>query len=108
MSEKEYMLVEEISTFRNRYLIPKEDLSGVGYIEAEDYVLSGEVEQFSQKHLGSLISELEILTEEEALKLFDKDNDYLKEWSKEQKINYLKRWRTSSHEDYIAQQYDGE
>lgn len=97
---KEYMLVEEISTFRNRYLIPKDALAGPGYSEAEWLVNQGEVQELSQKHLGTQISDCRVITEEEALKIFDKDNDYLKGWEVGKKLDYMDAWRVdASYED---------
>jgi hypothetical protein len=59
---------------------------------AADCVTCNEVEEFSQQWLGEQIVEIQELDEEQILELFDKDNDYLKSWSRDQKLNYIKNW----------------
>jgi hypothetical protein len=53
-----------------------------------------EAEEFSQLHLGEMIVDSEIVTEEGMLAQFDKDNDYLTSWTTEQKINYIRDWKS--------------
>jgi hypothetical protein len=45
-----------------------------------------EAKEFSQKHLGETIFSSRIISEKDALDLFDEDNDYLKDWNDEQKM----------------------
>ena len=81
--ETEWVLVECVNTFRTRYMceVPK------GKKEyALDTVTMEEAKDFSSEHIGEQIISHRIVTEEEALQLFDKDNDYLKNWSRKQKI----------------------
>jgi hypothetical protein len=84
MSKREWVLVEAISQFRERYLVQvpqgKTDW-------ALDTVTMEEAKEFSQKHLGETIVSHRIVSQEEALKLCDVDNDYCKHWSEEQKID---------------------
>ena len=61
---KDYVVVTAISSFRMRYVMHKDDLQK---LNTEKQVT---VE----------------MNEEDILKLFDKDNDYLSEWTKDQKI----------------------
>ena len=97
-----YVMDTVISTFRNRYAIPVDQLQslnpevpieGMELEWAEDCVTCEEVEEFSQKHLGETIIDSELLDETQIIELFDKDNDYLKDWNKEQKLEYVTRWR---------------
>lgn len=81
MNETEYVLVDAISQYRMRYLVevPK------GKTEwAHDAVAMEEAKEFSQKHLGEVITSSRVISELEAIALFKIDNDYLKEWSNEQ------------------------
>ena len=81
--ETEWVLVETISQFRERYVVevPK------GKSEyALDTVTMDEAKEFSQKHLGETIFSSRIISEKDALDLFDEDNDYLKQWNDEQKM----------------------
>ena len=97
-----YVIVTAISSYRMRYCIPVDELQQLNTdvpiegheIEwAEDCVTCGEVEEFSQKHIGETIIDSEIITEEEMLNKFDSDNDYLKDWSKEKKIQHVRHWK---------------
>jgi len=82
--EKEWVLVECVSTFRQRYMVqvPK------GKKEwAMDTVVMHEAKEFSQEHLGEQIVSHRIVSEEDALKMCDEDNDYARAWNDEHKIN---------------------
>jgi hypothetical protein len=63
---------------------------------AEDCVTCNEVVEFSQKHVGETIIDSEILTEEQMLEKFDADNDYLTDWTREKKIQYVRDWKNIS------------
>jgi hypothetical protein len=97
-----YVIVTAISSYRMRYCIPVDELQELNVevpVEgremewAEDCVTCNEVEEFSQKHIGETIIDSEILTEEQMLKKFDADNDYLKDWTREKKIQHVRNWK---------------
>ena len=92
-----YVIVTTVSTHRMRYAIPVSDMDTddpAKQIEwAKDSVTMEEVEEFSQDWLGELVSDGTILDEEQMLELYDADNPWMKDWSKEQKINYVKIWK---------------
>ena len=91
MSKKtEWVLVEAVSMFRMRYMVevPKGESD-----YALDTVTMNEAEEFSQEHLGETIVSHRVLDKKEALKLFDKDNAYLKTWTKEQKLKSFTPWK---------------
>lgn len=80
----EWVMVECISQFRERYLVevPK------GKSEwALDTVTMNEAKEFSQHHLGETIVSHRVVTVEEALEICDVDNHYCSSWTDEQKIN---------------------
>jgi hypothetical protein len=100
-----YVIVTAISSHRIRYCIPVDELQKLNIevpiegheIEwAEDCVTCNEVVEFSQKHIGETIIDSEILTEEQMLDKFDTDNDYLKDWTREKKIQYVRDWKNIS------------
>ena len=100
-----YVIVTAISSYRMRYCIPVDELQELNVevpiegreIEwAEDCVTCNEVVEFSQKHIGETIIDSEILTEEQILEKFDADNDYLKGWTREKKIQYVRNWKNIS------------
>ena len=82
--ETEWVLVEAISQFRERYMVevPK------GKAEyALDTVVMNEAQEFSQEHLGEVIVSHRVVSFEEALKMCDKDNHYCKAWDTDKKID---------------------
>ena len=81
--EKEWVLVECVSTFRERYMVevPKGKADW-----ALDTVTMNEAKEFSQKHLGETIVSHRVISEEDALALCDNDNDYAKPWDNEHKM----------------------
>jgi len=95
----QYVVVTAISTFRHRYVVPLDELQKlnpevpVNPEWAMDCVTCQEVEEFSQKHIGELITDCDVLNEDEILELFDKDNDYLADWDRDYKIQHIRNWR---------------
>ena len=77
-----YVLVDAISQFRIRYAVEVPDeLSDKEKLEwANDSVTCQELEEFSQEHLGEVISSTRIVTKGEVLSTFRLDNDYLSSW----------------------------
>ena len=98
-----YVVVTAISTFRQRYCIPMSELQKLNLdvpldaqkaIEwANDSVTTQDVREFSQHWLGEQICDTMILDEERVLNLFDRDNDYLSSWTKNQKLDYINNWK---------------
>jgi bifunctional DNA-binding transcriptional regulator/antitoxin component of YhaV-PrlF toxin-antitoxin module len=87
--ETEWVLVETVSQFRQRYMVevPK------GKSEyALDTVGMEEAKEFSQAHLGETIVSHRVISKENALELCDNDNDYALDWGRELKIqNFFTR-----------------
>ena len=83
MSEKVFVLVETVETFRMRYVVP---LPKGNEVWALDTVVMNEATEFSQKHLGEQIVSHRAISREELLELMDEDNDYAASWSEEQKF----------------------
>ena len=69
-------LVETVSLFRIRYVVEaNEDTHAT-----DEVVMNNADDEFSQKHLDEIITSTREITDEEYLKLFDEDNDYLIPW----------------------------
>ena len=77
-------LVDAVSSFRNSYIVRCKDEE-----HAADTVTMSEAEEFSQEWLGETVSRIREITEDDYLVLFDKDNDYLKNWNIEQKKRFI-------------------
>jgi hypothetical protein len=56
---------------------------------AKDVVTMKEAEEFSQLYLDETITSTRVIDDAEYLRIFDEDNDYLKDWSDEQKFKYV-------------------
>ena len=103
---KDYVVVTCILSHRIRYVMHKDDLqklnpdAEVDMIEwANDTVTMEECEEFSQKYMGEYIVDTNLLSEEEMLELFDKDNDYLKDWAKDFKVKWIRNLIHARKED---------
>lgn len=77
-------LVETISMHRIRYVVECESAD-----QAKDVVTMNEAEEFSQLHLDELITSAREIDDAEYLRLFDEDNDYLKDWDEERKFKFV-------------------
>lgn len=99
MTEENYVVVTTISSHRMRYVVPMSELqkmnedSTVDPSWALDAVTMQEVKEFSQDHIGEQISDTFVMSEDEILQLFDKDNDYATGWTKEYKLAYIHNWK---------------
>ena len=98
MNNKDYVVVTAISSHRMRYVMHRDDLQKLNFevpvdnVEwANDTVSSGECEEFSQEYMGEYIVDTVEMNEDDMLDLFDKDNDYLSEWTKDQKIELVRK-----------------
>lgn len=101
MSNNDYVVVTTVQTFRHRYVMHKDDLSKLNTdVEptdkdlvdwALDTVTMEECEEFSQEHLGEQIVDHFECTEDEMLGFFDRDNNYLKGWSRDYKIEHVRK-----------------
>jgi hypothetical protein len=91
MSDKKLYLVETVSMFRMRYVVEATD-EQQALDEVTFHASCGEqLKEFSQKHIDESIISSRKLSNKSYLKLFDKDNDYLKDWNEEQKFEYVNK-----------------
>jgi len=82
--ETQWVLVEAISTFRERYMVEVP----MGKSKwALDTVTMQEAKEFSQQYIGEQIISHRVVTKKEALEICDIDNDYCKSWNNKNKIN---------------------
>ena len=93
--ETKWVLVECVSTFRNRYMVEvpvgTDDYGNDKTLWALDTVTMQEAKEFSQEYLGEHIASHRVVTYDEALALCDKDNDYTISWDTDKKVkNFFK------------------
>jgi hypothetical protein len=88
---KKLVLVDCISQHRIRYVVEVEnDIDhALDEVVANEY--NADFKEFSQEHLGQVIISHREITEEEYLKIYDQDNDYLQSWTPEQKLNFINK-----------------
>lgn len=88
--ETQWVLVECVSTFRNRYMVEvpvgTDDYGNDKTLWALDTVTMQEAKEFSQECLGEQIVSHRVVTYDEALTLCDKDNDYTVSWDTDTKV----------------------
>lgn len=93
-----YYVVTAITQYRMRYVIPADDLMDEdGHVNkdwAMDSVVMEEVEEFSQEHIGETIIDVIVEDENTILTRFDEENAYLKDWTQEHKVRYIRDWRS--------------
>ena len=80
-------LVETDSLFRIRYVIEAENAD-----HAKDEVTmnnDGNLREFSQYHVDEMITSTREIDQTEYLRMFDEDNDYLREWTEDQKLGFI-------------------
>jgi hypothetical protein len=89
-TETQWVLVEAVSMFRERYMVEVPvGVDRYGKDKADwalDTVTLCEAKEFSQEHLGETITSHRVITKEEAMALCDKDNAYCKAWTEEHKV----------------------
>lgn len=86
--EKKLFLVETVSMFRMRYVIEAREEEHA----TDEFVMQvgkDSFKEFSQHHMDEVIVSTRELSAKEYLKLFDKDNDYLKTWDISQKMESI-------------------
>jgi hypothetical protein len=97
--ERQYVVVTTTSTHRMRYVVPMDELQALNPEQpvdpkwALDNVTCEEVEEFSQDWMGEQIVDYDVIDQEQMLRLFDRDNPYLSQWTEEQKLNYVRKWQ---------------
>lgn len=90
MADKKLFIVETISLFRMRYVV--EALESEHAADEVTFELGNtEFKEFSQHHVDEVITSTREITQEEYLKQFDIDNDYLAAWPVEQKLEFVNK-----------------
>lgn len=80
------VLVETISMMRHRYVVEAPD-DHPEY--ALDTVTCDEAEEVSQKFLNETIVSHRILTDNEYIEMFNEDNEYLSDWTTDEKMKFI-------------------
>ena len=84
VDDMDIYIVETVSTFAMKYAIRAKSAE-----HAMDTVVMEEVNDICQKHVGENIVRARKVTKQDYLEEFDQDNDYLRDWSEDQKLNMV-------------------
>ncbi len=87
------VLVETVSTFRHVYAVRLPDDEPIGYA-LDDVIWHADLEEskmseVSQNHVSEDFFSHRVVTEDEYLELFDRENGYLSEWPTEKKLEFI-------------------
>jgi hypothetical protein len=84
---KKIVLVTTVSMFKHSYVFWEDkDTDSKGVL---DFIGDDDVEEMSQEWMGEQIVNYRDIDIKEYLQIFDKENDYLKDWSSEKKISHI-------------------
>jgi hypothetical protein len=87
--KKDVYLIDVETSFRCRYAVKCSE-ARLKKITAKDFDEDNSFIEFSQLYLGGEISNVTKLKDNvEYLKIFDEDNEYLEEWSNEDKLAFI-------------------
>lgn len=82
--------VDTVTIFRIRYAFHAESAEKAREkfyeLDKDEYE---SITEFSQKHLGEKVSDIREVTQKQYLLDFDTDNDYLKSWPKQKKLDLI-------------------
>ena len=85
------VLVETVSTFRHVYAVRVDDQDPADYALDDVALNMGEdtISEVVQNHIAEDIFSHRVVTEDEYLEFFDRENEYLKHWPKEKKMEFI-------------------
>lgn len=105
MEKTQFVLVETISQFRQRYVVEvpvgKYTMNGEARDKSEwalDTVTMEDAKEFTQKHLGETIVSHRVVTEDEIMDIFRADEPYFQSWSKDQVFRNVTTWKEQNDE----------
>lgn len=103
----DYVVVDTVSMFKQRYIIPRGELQKLNEEVrltdklakewASDSVAAEDVKEFSQRWLGETITNVDFADTEKVLKLFKEDNEQLsEEWTQAKQLDYINDWKDNT------------
>jgi hypothetical protein len=80
-----------LSQYRMRYVVEVGDDVSHALDEVTMRLNDIDFQEFSQLHLGETIISHKEIDKADYLRMFDEDNDYLKEWTEEEKLKFVNK-----------------
>lgn len=96
MTDKAWVLVECVSSYRMRYMV---EVPAANPEYSLDDVTCETTKEFSQEHIGEQIISHRVVSREEALAICDIDNSYCKDWDNDKKVEVFFT-KTGEKRDY--------
>lgn len=105
--KSDYVVVDTISVFKQRYIIPREEVQRfneevaltdkLAKLWSQESVEAEEVKEFSQKWLGETVTNIDFANTEKVLKIFKEDNEQLsEEWSQAKQLDFINNWKDNT------------
>ena len=102
--KSDYVVVDTISVFKQRYIIPRDEVQKLNEEVhltdklarqwSQECVEAEEVKEFSQRWLGETVTNIDIVDTVKALKYFQEDNEQLsEEWSQAKQLDFINDWK---------------
>jgi len=102
--KNDYVVIDTVSMFKQRYIIPREELQKLNEDVkltdklakewAQECVEAEEVKEFSQRWLGETVSNVDFVDTQKVLNLFKEDNEQLsEEWTQAKQLDYINNWK---------------
>lgn len=102
--KSDYVVVDTISVFKQRYIIPREEVQRfneevaltdkLAKLWSQESVEAEEVKEFSQKWLGETVTNIDFANTEKVLKIFKEDNEQLsEEWTQAKQLDFINDWK---------------
>ena len=102
--KSDYVIVDTISEFKQRYIIPREEVQRfneevaltdkLAKLWSQESVEAEEVKEFSQRWLGETVTNIDFADTPKVLALFKEDNEQLsEEWSQAKQLDYINDWK---------------
>jgi hypothetical protein len=88
---KKLVMVDVLSQYRMRYVVEVGDDVSHALDEVTMRLNDIDFQEFSQLHLGETIISHKEIDKADYLRMFDEDNDYLKEWTEEEKLKFVNK-----------------
>lgn len=87
-AEKVYVMIDTVSSFKTRYVYLVD--SDKTYKALDDVSFGDDPSEFSQEHAGETIVGWDVMSKEQILEAFDKENAFASAWSREAKLKNIK------------------
>jgi len=88
---KKLYMIDCIAIHKISYCVEVDEITQLGEITRIINEGDHELEEFSQEFLGEKVVSNYHIFNDEYVKIFDKDNEYLKDWNTEKKLEFINK-----------------